>query len=503
MLNSLRLPKALYRPISIHSYTYFSTKLAFEVSPLGDADLDCTMLEKSLRHGVSCLLGSSGENCKRSYDLISDLAFSQDLQASDVSYIHRFQDNSMVLTTGAGNKQKEQNGWSEEIKNMLSSFEKKDIEAISNNSKLTFLYSFTDVESTKTKIEKLQEAVIDNNLQRREETTGNGTVIGMDISTEFLYKADSRTIDDVIDHINNNNGSGSIGVLSIAVNAFTFSNAIKIINAAKSCNIHIIARDILRLHPRRPGNLTISDKTGHDNELDITEAVDAFKKSMDISMYTEKKFMDEIRTKKGVPKVPIEDLCFGHSLAAAQASLLFPEEWYYLQHYQVVPRLDNIYDQLKKGTNDSKDFVTLHRPMIRILFSAFDQVLLARKQEVVKDVGKKLLQRLENEDESITTSTTTLSVHELMLGAVMGIPGISTIAVPGVHTDSQRLDVIEEETIKRTLPMEMVEDNRGVYTVGDSDGNDCHGNSDYGDAAAISVAIFQQVRQALKEFEHR
>jgi len=235
-----------------------------------------------------------------------------------------------------------------------------------------------------------------------------------------------------------------VQVLLCAANAFTAHALPIIVPWARRRGLLLVATDVLRVHPRKPGNATPLGRHGSTEDIHIGTAVKDFTKALDICMHAEKRYLEIMQKQKkmdegagvgvGVATSEIDPttLCWGHVLARAQGAILYPEEWYYLQHAQAQPHLDDNYQQLKQRGGERGDFALLHLPLSKFLFAAFDRVLQARRQELLRAISASLPDA--NANQFITTATTT---------ATKSNSTTQPVPVPGTGVSSTELQVPE------------------------------------------------------------
>ncbi len=131
-------------------------------------------------------------------------------------------------------------------------------------------------------------------------------------------------------------------------------------------------------------------------------------------------------------------LCWAHVLAQAQGTILFPEEWNYIQTAQAEPLLETNYTLLKEASSKHKDFAMLHTPLTKFLFAAFDRVLQARKQDLVKRVAM----------DSVPANIV-VGPHEFTAAVVQAAVGADHVCLTGAAFNSKNVvtaaDTLAEE----------------------------------------------------------
>ena len=144
---------------------------------------------------------------------------------------------------------------------------------------------------------------------RRHIGVPSGVPLGIDLSTELLHdihNSNKISIESISTCIKRLHEAGAIRVLLIAVNCFTFPVAMSIAAACRECQgstpirdklqrghggIAIIASDVFRAHPRRPGLFVTEDLSMIPPPA---SAVAELRRAMDPCIKLEKKSISEV-----------------------------------------------------------------------------------------------------------------------------------------------------------------------------------------------------------------
>jgi hypothetical protein len=344
------------------------------------------LLEKSLRAGAEMFVGASSYSAThRPYQLLGDLIMSDEVLPADLLLGHRCLLPAPGLTPGTTAAA----AWGEELKGVF-----KEVGAPASL-KTCFVTAAlgggggdeggreegrkgegdTAVSAAATSMDDLAAAVALAGMST------DSLLLGVDVPAERLAALDAGGVEVLAGEL----GQAGVQVLTLGASPFCMDQARQLSAWARDKGVLVVATDVLRVHARRPGQLSHIGRNGNTDVIEIAQAVEDFKKAMDICMHTEKKYLTEMAADSGVDDPTA--LCWGHVLAQAQGSILFPEEWAYIQATQAEPSLMHCHGVLKEGSSATKDFALLHAPLTKFLFAAFDRVLQARKQDLIRHVS--------------------------------------------------------------------------------------------------------------------
>jgi len=241
---------------------------------------------------------------------------------------------------------------------------------------------------------------------------GPGTAVGLDLPTEWLAAATTDDVDKLLATL----GSGSVGLLSVATNAFTHRHAARVFAWATAAGVPTVATELLRCHPRRPGLLSVAGGRQKLTHLDPTAegftmnrtpgaaaaapsssastgddgashaqvaAVEAVKHALNACVHAEKQFLE--RFQQDAAGVDSQAVCWGHILSHTQHTILYPEEWDYVYTQQVQPRLSDALDRLKSQGRAQHEWTLLYGPLAKHLFASFTAALEARRLALCAD----------------------------------------------------------------------------------------------------------------------
>jgi hypothetical protein len=379
----------------------------FAASTYGDADLDSTTLEKALRSGGTVFCGTSSSDYIRPYQLLSDLIISEEILASDLVVGHRL----IPGETGSTD------GWEQEVKSVFKE--------LGNPTK--FKGAFVLARSApgltiKSSVEATHDAVMGIGAEK------DGLHVGVDMGPELLHSLETQGGESAIQEAISEALTAGATILSVGTTPFTASAAKVAVEHARANGVELVlANDVLRLHTRRPGQLSAVGRKGKTDVILMDEAIADFKKALDICMHAEKRYLDEMSEMS-----PISDatqLCWGHVLAQAQGSILFPEEWTYIQKAQAEPQLEEHHAALKAAGTQTREFALLHFPLTKFLFAAFDRVLQARKQHLVQQV-----------DDEVMKHTDICAPHEWAAALMQTAAGADHVLLSGTSFDTGNVD---------------------------------------------------------------
>eukprot|EP01032_Pedospumella_encystans_P009906 gene9906-11621_t len=254
--------------------------------------------------------------------------------------------------------------------------------------------------------------------------------VGIDLDAASLTNASvndiSRLIQDVLQPLVD---AGELESLSIATNAFTYSQSKLIFNWATNQNqtaaepkLLVVATDTMRSHAKRPGLLQSDYSFNLPHPLgpvvtpfakkdtpngDFKVSLDAVQKSTEVQaliqrvsaatdnlnmhlnkcMHIEKTFLGKI-SEEDAALVPRCEVLLGHMLAASLAQFKYPEEWQFYLRTEIEPKLADGLAAMKNRSDAHDDFASLYRPVVKNLLSSFrhllQEIALLRSQEVLE-----------------------------------------------------------------------------------------------------------------------
>jgi hypothetical protein len=111
--------------------------------------------------------------------------------------------------------------------------------------------------------------------------------LGVDIPAETLMSMDEASMDATTNALQ----SAGVQVLTLGASVFSAPQAARVAQWARAEGTVVVATDVLRVHSRRPGQLSLIGRKGSVEEIDMAQAVEDFKKALDICMHTEKKYL--------------------------------------------------------------------------------------------------------------------------------------------------------------------------------------------------------------------
>jgi len=383
-------------------------------APLGDVDLDSMMLEKVLRQGGTAYVGASCDGFERPYELLGDLIMSDEVAPEHITVGHR------LIGSGAGVAAV----WREETKAVFKSLGRGPADVAA-----CFLTGALDAEKAMSS-GGVEEVV----AQVRAAAVAAGVDlealrVGVDVSADVLNGMDIAQATALAGHLRTN----KVQALTVGCSPYSLPQAAAIFAANKhptsSSPPLLVATDVLRVHRRRPGQLARVGRKASTDDIDMTQAVEDFKKALDVCMHTETKYLKEMAEHASVVVEDPTRLCWGHVLAQAQGSILFPEEWYYLQKAQAEPAVEASHAALRgMGRKDLRDFALLHGPLTQVLFASFDRVLQARKQSLVATVA------------AVTPSNQTGAPYEYVAALLQASGGADIVCVTGTDFNAANVE---------------------------------------------------------------
>jgi len=262
----------------------------FECSSYMNRDYDLTLLEKSIRYGCRTMVEKSvAKDSSRTYELITDLAASEEYNIQDFFLVHVLKDRLQI--------KKNDMTIDQEISGIQKILRGKAIDVISLSIP-SFLLINTQSEKNDTSELVNVGNYFNDYFSQISYLCSKFTSLGVDLSTEWLDQASHEDIALLLNAIDNFNtihsndeaiivensrvgaegGSGKkialdpihgthrvltnnmkkIEYLSIATNALTFQSLNEIQSWAAEKGIQTIATEVLRTHSNRPGLLSIT-----------------------------------------------------------------------------------------------------------------------------------------------------------------------------------------------------------------------------------------------------
>ena len=421
--------------------TTTTTRIGFETSPLMNIDTESSLLEKSIRLGCKTVFIRSGIGTNsdyiQNYELLSDLASTDEINIDDFLLGHSFSMNSDAKNGESSSMNDSVNKhdlgmfWVKEMNRIGKTLRKKSIDFITIS--LPDISYIIHEESKKEFIVQLK--ILCGFLNDNE----SNTRIGIDFSTDLLVNASNEDISNILsaieyisDELNNSitrkDGGNSIDCFSIASNCFTQSQAKQIRKwvderYSRQNEIHefdsplVIATSVLNTHYKRPALLVppiklkaINDTSssikeredGNNINLIMKEAVEDFQRSMDRCMHLEKQYMEKLQADIGTDIV-LTDLCWGHVLMQAQGRINSSEEWEYLLSSQIEPKLEKSLEALRSKNKSCSEWSTLYSGMSRYLFATLSHFHQVRKLEQCDDLVHALKNNTQNDDTLLMT----------------------------------------------------------------------------------------------------
>ena len=353
--------------------------VGYECAAFVDRDYDLSLLERSVRGGTCTLVveKSRAADAVRTYDLLTDLAASDDVDLQRLAVVH-------VLAAGSADAVEQ------ELAAVRSALRSKALHAV-----LVPVGQWQKDTGTMAAT-----------------AAGAGTAVGLDLPTEWLAAATTDDVDKLLATL----GSGSVGMLSVATNAFTHRHAARVFAWATAAGVPTVATELLRCHPRRPGLLSVAGGRQKLTHLDPTAegftmnrtpgaaavapsssastgddgashaqvaAVEAVKHALNACVHAEKQFLE--RFQQDAAGVDSQAVCWGHILSHTQHTILYPEEWDYVYTQQVQPRLSDALDRLKSQGRAQHEWTLLYGPLAKHLFASFTAALETRRLALCAD----------------------------------------------------------------------------------------------------------------------
>lgn len=346
--------------------------IGYECAAYVDRDLDLTLLERSLRSGTCKMVieKSKAADAVRTYDLLTDLAASEDVDLQQFYVLHTL---SSCITRDEEYTDKKKS-MEQEVSTVQDALRSKTINAIT----MPISSAMLTTDNTNGGWMKRNFDLVAGSLKQ----DGEGTVLGLDLSTEWLATASDEEIARLLTSVDafqsstGSTGGGrltTMGLFSVATNAFTHHRAARIFQWARSAGVQTVATEVLRCHSRRPGMLSVSGGRHKLTHLDPTSqalmtsaqqggytvnvssptstpppspspspeyttlsheqvAVETMKNALNACVHAEKQFLERFQKEAGIDP---QALCWGHILSHTQHTILFPEEWDYFHANQV------------------------------------------------------------------------------------------------------------------------------------------------------------------------
>jgi hypothetical protein len=311
---------------------------------------------------------SKAVDAVRTYDLLTDLAASEDVDLQQLYVIHTLT-SSIASDEEYTNKK---NILEKEVSTVQDALRSKTINAITMPISSAMLTSGNMNDGWM----KRNFDVIAGSLKQN----GQGTLLGLDLPTEWLASASDAEMGRLLACLDGyrsssrlgspESGSAGVGLLSVATNAFTHHHAGRVFHWAREAGVRTVATEVLRCHSRRPGLLSVSGGRHKLTHLDPSSnavlhsaqqdgytinaspqssassapspeyttlshaqvAVETMKNALNACVHAEKQFLERFQTDAGIDP---QALCWGHILSHTQHTILFPEEWDYFHANQV------------------------------------------------------------------------------------------------------------------------------------------------------------------------
>jgi len=355
------------------------SRLGFESSPLADARLDCTLLEKSVRQGCRSILarGSGTDaNTNSIFELLGDLALTEDIDLDSCLVGYCFSD-------GLGFREREQNA-----RSLMETMGK------GKRSLLDYVTFPVQVESDGS----IAGSVLEERASLQDALGGPGVLkVGLDFPTAVLNGLSAASTAKLLDSLTV--ATSPPQCLTVATNVLTASQSRGIIEWSRgqraSPPLLVVSTEVLRVDSRRPALLapvpTLALSAAGRAKDSMTEATNDFKHAVDRCMTLEKHFMTKLQPElPSSTLVPLTDLCWAHVLMQTQNSVQSPEEWHYLLTNQVMPKLNACTDKLKSTSKAAGDWATLYAGMARYMFTTFATVQARRREVCLGEVQSAL-----------------------------------------------------------------------------------------------------------------
>ena len=443
-LRCFRAPSWLLRHQPVrYSGTSAPSSIGYECAAFADRDYDLSLLERSVRHGTCTLVveKSRAADAVRTYDLLMDLASSDDVDLQRLSVVH-------VLAAASTGSEADV---AKEVDAVRSALRSKPLTAV-----LVPIGGTADVLAAAAAA-----------------TAGTGTVVGLDLPTEWLAAATTDDVDKFLATLSSSNDiRNGCGMLSVATNAFTHRHAARVFAWARAAGVPTIATELLRCHPRRPGLLSVAGGRQKLTHLDPTAegftmnrgsgtatptnistgninsgsdspshaqlaAVEAVKHALNACVHAEKQFLERFQ-QDAAAGVDAQAVCWGHILSHTQHTILYPEEWDYFHAQQVQPRLSAALERLKSQGRAQHEWTLLYGPLAKHLFASFAATLEARRLALCADTHHALLAASGNSSGSggLKTLPWALAGAALSLGSLHAAIAGTDIATTGGDTDT-------------------------------------------------------------------
>eukprot|EP01041_Mallomonas_annulata_P011222 gene11222-23461_t len=335
----------------------------FSCSLYSDPELEDITLEKSIRQGTRLFIGQSSR--LEAYDSLCDILASEEIPVNDFIIGHKFTSIRDI------------DKCTKEIESVHSSLRSKSLDFITIPWELSTNPTATD-NNNQINLTNIQS--IKNIITQNPHPKNNEIKIGFDFSTETLLAMTPIHISNTLSQLTSLHMSHSIGILSLATNSFTAPNASQLIAWSNESKCISMATDTLRAHSTRPGSLCSTIKGFSPPK--IQDSVNQLQKSLDHCIHIEKQYLEKLKD----ATVDSRKVCWAHILASTQDTILFPEEWAYIRRTQIEPKWVDGKDKLSKVSKAHSEWVQLHTPLVRHLFSTFENVLQARKESLLDTV---------------------------------------------------------------------------------------------------------------------
>jgi hypothetical protein len=424
-----------------------SVPLGFESPSSWNISAAADQAERALVSGCSLVMGRSGKYFTKVYERIDDVKPEEegpDAETETETVVgHRLQLEGQrrapapaPAPPGDGGAAGHVDRWRSELSEIQDCF--------TGSRKLDFItVPFSELcdrsDLVKYDYETLENVAFDKLDSLRDKLgISAATGIGVELSTEYLHglapapaeaDADTAIADALADRIagvvKTLHLRGGLRLLLLPINCYTHGSARKVLErcrelqglpgtalrqklaappaappggAAAAPSLAVLAVDLYRAHPRRPGLFCCEDVS---TLALLPAAVTELKRTLDSCMAVEKKYMETIHNDKREGAASLQALCLGHVLAAqflapnSSAAVRLLEEWEYLKEMQVAGRQAAAFDAVREHNKKARDWLLLYQPMSRVVVSRLEEFLQVQQLDMhahVAEVVSKVLQ---------------------------------------------------------------------------------------------------------------
>ena len=190
--------------------------IGYECASFIDRDYDLTLLEKSIRNGCKIIVEKSkAVDSVRTYDLLTDLSASDDADLQAMCLVHVLSSSITCQNTIDSLQENLQN----ELSAVQRALRSKTLNAVT----IPVSSALLSNQKTGTKIDtKNSQDWIAYNLEMITSLTSSTTLVGLDLSTEWLSTAGEEDMTHLLSILNADHcGKKQIRMLTIATNSFT------------------------------------------------------------------------------------------------------------------------------------------------------------------------------------------------------------------------------------------------------------------------------------------